>query len=262
MMVSVATATVTNTAFTETVIATITPPTLSIGSTMIAPIDNMTLVYVPAGEFVMGRDTSQFADERPAHNVSLEGFWIDQTEVTNAMYAQCVNAGQCNLPRETDNFSNTGYSNHPVAYVSWDDASYYCSWALRRLPTEAEWEKAARGTDAILYPWGNEAPSSALLNYNQEIRETTEVRKYPEGISPYGAYDMAGNVWEWVSSLYLSYPYDSNDGRENLDSLDARVHRGGSFYDDNSFLYSARRDKGSPDFVSFNLGFRCALSAE
>lgn len=244
----------------ETPLSPASTATLAAGSTMVSPIDRMTLVYVPAGEFVMGTENGQLTDERPVHSVSLEAFWIDQTEVTNAMYAKCVNAGECDLPRDTDHFSNAVYANHPVAYVSWNDASAYCSWVLRRLPSEAEWEKAARGTEARIYPWGNEAPSSALLNYNQEIGETTEVRNYPEGISPYGAYDMAGNVWEWVSSLYLPYPYDNNDGRENLNSLEARVHRGGSFYDDDSFIYSARRDKGDPSFVSFNLGFRCASS--
>ena len=242
---------------TETLIPLTSVPTLGIGSTLVSAQDGMTLLYVPAGEFSMGLQGE--SDEQPIHTVYLDAFWIDQTEVTNAMYAKCVDAGKCNSPRDTDHFSNTGYANHPVAYVSWDDASAYCSWAVRRLPTEAEWEKAARGTDTRIYPWGNDAPNSALLNYNNEIRETTEVGNYPDGISPYGAYDMSGNVWEWVNDWYSERYYSIPQLSDPIGPVSgqARVHRGGSYYD--SFVYSARRDKGDPGFVSFNLGFRCAV---
>ncbi|MDQ3007542.1 MAG: SUMF1/EgtB/PvdO family nonheme iron enzyme [Chloroflexota bacterium] len=243
---------------TETPIPPISVPTLGIGSTLVSAQDGMTLVYVPAGEFSMGfQDES---DEQPIHVVYLDAFWIDQTEVTNAIYAKCVDAGKCNSPRDTDYFSNTGYANHPVAYVSWDDASSYCSWAIRRLPTEAEWEKAARGTDARIYPWGDDTPNSALLNYNNEIRETTEVGNYPDGISPYGAYDMAGNVWEWVNDWYDVYP-GGNPSASSDFGQNYRVHRGGSWLDDQDFVRSTKRDKGFPDsrLRLDNLGFRCAV---
>jgi len=246
---------------TETLIPPTSIPTLGIGSTLVAAQDGMTLLYVPAGEFIMGSDNSQAPDEIPAHGVYLDAFWIDQTEVTNAMYSKCVNAGKCNppSPSDTDHFNNIDYANHPVAYVSWDDASAYCSWAVRRLPTEAEWEKAARGTDARVYPWGNDAPNSALLNYNREIDETTEVRSYPDGISPYSAYDMAGNVWEWVNDWYDVYPGGTPSASSDF-GQNYRVHRCGSWLDVHDLGRSSERDMGASDYrLLDNLGFRCAL---
>ena len=146
---------------TNTVIPT---STFGIGSTRISEKDGATLVYVPAGEFAMGstdQDSLASNDEKPQHPVTLDAFWIDQTEVTNAMYTKCVNAGNCKPPINTDHFINAGYANHPVVSVDWSQASAYCAWSERRLPTEAEWEKAARGTDGRIYPWGNEAPDNA-----------------------------------------------------------------------------------------------------
>ena len=122
------------------------------------------MLYVPAGEFMMGltaADTEAFADEKPPHPVYLDAFWIDRTEVTKAQYQRCVEAGVCAAP----SCSGTGKGDHPVVCVRWQDASKYCAWAGRRLPTEAEWEKAARGTDGGKYPWGNDAPDCSRVNY-------------------------------------------------------------------------------------------------
>ncbi len=250
------------------VIPTSTELPLNIGSTLTSPKDTMTLLYVPAGEFTMGNDNTE-ADESPSHRVHLDAFWIDQTEVTNKMYSLCVFANVCRepatkvLPNKTVYFGNIAFNNYPVIYVDWDMASAYCSWVDRRLPTEAEWEKAARGEDGRLYPWGNDAPSRSLLNYDNKDGEPSSVMTYELGRSPYGAYDMSGNVWEWVndrySQTYYSVPEPSNP--QGPVSGQFRVHRGGSFYEGESFIYSSKRDKGAPDFVSFNLGFRCAMDA-
>ena len=242
-------------------------PTLGIGSSMIGK-DQMILLYVPAGKFTMGSDTDS-DDEKPAHLVDLAAFWIDQTEVTNGMYRQCVDEGECQEPGTKDSAKNYGYyqglaySNFPVMYVDWNMAQAYCGWAGRRLPTEAEWEKAARGEDRRIYPWGNEAPNANLLNfaYPGSTGDTSPVKSYEAGKSLYGAYDMAGNVWEWVSSLYKPYPYDPADGREDPSSTEERVQRGGSWLEDTTWLRSSKRDKGRISYVGNNLGFRCAMSA-
>jgi formylglycine-generating enzyme required for sulfatase activity len=240
-------------------------PTPSIGSTMLSEKDGMTLVFVPAGGFVMGSDNGS-SDEQPIHTVSLDSYWIDKTEVTNKMYALCVQAGVCQPPSSTssytrkDYYGNFEFDDYPVIYVDWNKAKTYCEWAGRRLPTEAEWEKAARGTDARTYPWGNDAPSNNLLNYNSNTGDTTEVGKYPAGASIYGALDMAGNVWEWVSSLYQSYPYSASDGREDLNASGSRVFRGGSWSYYGSYVRSALRYRYDPSFILSGVGFRCALS--
>jgi formylglycine-generating enzyme required for sulfatase activity len=234
-----------------------TPPTNPVaGDPWMQIIDGMTLVFVPAGKFTMG--SGENLDQQPIHQVDMDAFWIDQTEVTNNMYAKCVDAGKCDLPNFPLHYYDSSYANHPVVFVSWNDAFAYCFWAHRRLPTEAEWEKAARGTESFFYPWGNESPNSTLLNYNRNVGSTTEVGKYPDGVSVYGALDMAGNVWEWVSSLHKPYPYDASDGRENMDSLEDRVHRGGSW--NLSGVSSTYRSSGSPTFSVNVIGFRCAQS--
>jgi serine/threonine-protein kinase len=231
----------------------------------------MILVYVPAGEFTMGNDNDS-DDEKPVHTVTLDAFWIDQTEVTNAMYAKCVDAGACSPPTSTSSYTRDSYygnfefGSYPVIYVSWNDAKAYCTWADRRLPTEAEWEKAASWNDATqekyTYPWGNDAPTNDLLNYKSEVGDTTKVGNYPEGASPYGALDMAGTVWEWVSSLYQPYPYDAEDGRENLDSSDgaARRLRGGSWIYADDDVRSANRGSNDPASTLNDIGFRCSRS--
>ncbi len=242
-------------------------PTPGIGSTKNGE-DGMTLVFVPAGEFTMGSDTGE-SDEQPTHSVNLDAFWIDQTEVTNAMYAQCVEDGDCSPPASVKSYTHDSYygnlefDDYPVIYVDWNRANAYCSWAGRRLPTEAEWEKAARGEDGRTYPWGEEI-SCAYANYYDGskfcVGDTAPVGSYPDGASIYGALDMAGNVWEWVSSLYQGYPYSATDGREDLSASGSRVLRGGSWYGLDNSVRSAFRYRYDPSYVSNNLGFRCSLS--
>ena len=213
-------------------------------------------------------DGMAYADEKPLHTVNLDSFWIDRTEVTNGRYALCVKAKACKPPAKyTSNvhdlyYNNAEFADYPVIYVSWNSAQAYCQWAGRRLPTEAEWEKAARGTDGRLYPWGNTPPDGTLLDFNNLIQDITRVGSYPDGASPYGALDMAGNVWEWVSDWYgLNY---YSQGPESNPSGPAsgtqHVLRGGSWHYDAAGVRSAYRFQKEPTFYSYEIGFRCASS--
>jgi formylglycine-generating enzyme required for sulfatase activity len=243
-------------------------PTLGVGSEMTSQKDGMTILYIPAGEFIMGRE--DIMDESPTHKVYLDSFWLDQIEVTNNMYSSCVEAGVCMEPKNKvsakniNYYGNIAFNNYPVIYVDWNMAAIYCSWTDRRLPSEAEWEKAARGDEGHMYPWGNNSPNGTLLNYNNIVADTSSVMSYEAGKSPYGVYDMAGNVWEWVNDWYSASYYLVPESLNPLGppTGQERVHRGGSFYEGDSFIYSSKRDKGDPSFVSFNLGFRCAVNAE
>jgi formylglycine-generating enzyme required for sulfatase activity len=249
---------------TETLASTLVPltPTLGIGSTMISDKDGMVMLYVSAGPFTMGSDNGG-ANEKPAHTVYLDAYWIDQTDVTNAMYAKCVSAGACSQPASLRSstrlsyYGNSQFDNYPVIYVNWNMADTYCKWAGRQLPTEAQWEKAARGTDGRIYPWGNNAPDSTLLNYNSS--DTTAVGSYPKGASPYGVLDMAGNVWQWVADWYAAYP--GNTVSDPSYGTTYRVLRGGSWNDDDNLVRSAFRSRSDPaDTLSYDFGFRCSRS--
>jgi formylglycine-generating enzyme required for sulfatase activity len=198
----------------------------------------------------------------------LKAFWIDQTEVTNAMYAKCVaDGGACQEPTNTSSYTHSSYygnsefDNYPVLYVDWNMANTYCSWAERRLPTEAEWEKAARGTDARTYPWG-EGIDCDKANYNGScVGDTSPVKSYPNGVSPYEAYDMAGNVWEWVSDWYGETYYQSSPLSNPLGPAGTyRVLRGGSWNVSDSNVRSAFRYRYDPTITDDSLGFRCSLS--
>jgi formylglycine-generating enzyme required for sulfatase activity len=186
-----------------------TTASLGIGSTKVSPKDRKVLVFVPEGEFLMGSPEGEGKpDEHPQHTVLLDAYWIDKFEVTNDEYNQCLLAGKCTEPKPTGGNKNPhpldlpSIASNPVVGVDWNQSKTYCEWAGRRLPTEAEWEKAARGTNSRIYPWGNISPTNIFLNYGNKISKTTKVGSYPEGVSPYGALDMAGNVWEWTSDLY------------------------------------------------------------
>jgi serine/threonine-protein kinase len=239
-------------------------PALGIGSTLVREKDGMEMVYVPGGTFDMG-STDGDDNEQPVQTVTLDSFWIDRTEVTNAQYARCVADGICSPPSRSDSWTRDSYygdsqfDDYPVIYVSWYDADTYCQWAGGRLPTEAEWEYATRGPDSDLYPWGNDPPDDTLANYDKNVGDTTKVGSYPGGASWLGALDMAGNVWEWVQSEYQPYPYRVDDGRENLDSTNVRVLRGGSWYYYVQIVRATTRYYFQPGGRYSYFGFRCVV---
>ena len=223
------------------------------------------MVFVPAGEFTMGSPDGQGNnDEHPQHTVYLNAFSIDKTEVTAAQYQRCVEAGACSAPATGGDctYGAAGKSEHPVNCVDWDQAVAFCRWAGKRLPAEAEWEKAARGTDGRVYPWGDQAPNSTLANFNFNVGSTTSVGQYPAGASPYGALDMAGNVWEWVADWYDEsyYSQSPSENPQGPASGDLRVLRGGSWNFVTSYARVAYRGGFAPDFRLDNFGFRCAFS--
>jgi formylglycine-generating enzyme required for sulfatase activity len=219
--------------------------------------DNAEMVFVPAGTFTMG-DThgDGYPDEKPTHPVSLPAFWLDRTEVTNAQFARFIQAG--NTAQGDWRQYASGKDQHPVVNVTWPDAVAYCRWAAKRLPTEAEWEYAARGTDNRKFPWGNAFED----NRGRFSGRTAPVGSYPSGASPFGVLDLAGNVWEWVASLSRPYPYSATDGREDLSAAGGRVIRGGSWSYVPRDLRSAARDRGDPADRSVDLGFRCAQAVQ
>jgi len=223
---------------------------------------NPNMVFIPAGEFTMGSNTGA-DDEMPVHLVYLDEYWIDKYETTNAQYAECVSAGKCTPREDTKSYTrdsyygNIKYANYPVIKIDWIQAKSYCEFAGKRLPTEAEWEKAARGTDGRIYPWGNEEPNDKLLNYNGKVGDTTQVGFYLNGASIYGVMDMAGNVWEWVSSDYKKYPYKADDGREDAILGDNKVLRGGGWHDNGYFARATNRGRGESINWYTSRGIRC-----
>jgi formylglycine-generating enzyme required for sulfatase activity len=245
-------------------------PEFEPGATQLSSRDGMLMVYIPGGEFLMGAaesDTQADSDETPQHTVHLDGFWIDQTEVTNRQYVQCAAAGVCKSPYSLTSFTRTiyfnteAYAGYPVIFVSWYDAMAYCEWAGRRLPVEAEWEKAARGQDGRTYPWG-EQTDCELANYGGCKGDTVAVGGYLDGASPFGVLDMAGNVWEWVFDWYYGGYYQDSplDYPTGPESGAYRVIRGGSWNDDISYLRTSSRYWYFPENARVSVGFRCATS--
>jgi formylglycine-generating enzyme required for sulfatase activity len=258
---------------TETLIpptSTLTPtPTLGIGSTMISDKDDMTLLYVPEGEYTMGLDDDKYETDNPAHKIILSAFWIDQTEVTNGMYQKCVDAKVCESPYSVTSgafksyYGNSAFADFPVIHIPWKQAWNYCEWVERRLPTEAEWEKAARGaTDERIYPWGDDEPSRDVANFGGLVGNTTSVYTQADGASPYGALNMAGNVWEWVADFYDPDYYHKSLSKDPQGPIltDKRVMRGGSWKDYPSVIRVVHRYADYPQSASNILGFRCADS--
>jgi serine/threonine protein kinase len=232
-------------------IPTVTKTLPPVATTMVGN-DGVSLVYVPEGEFRMG---SNDGNERPVHTVYLDAFWIDQYEVTNAAYAKCVDSGKCRKPVDTSAsqrpsyYGNSKFDNYPVVNVNWYMARDYCQWAGRRLPTEAEWEKAARGDkDAHTYPWGDGINCDYANFYGCAGGVTTEVGTYEKGKSPYGVYDMIGNAFEWVADWYSETYYENSPYRNPLgpDSGKWRVLRGGSWDRPPNLVYSTSREWSDP----------------
>ena len=272
----------------ETISPTVTAtlevtPTAESSTQKVSTIDGMPQVHIPAGTFRMGgMDVRRALNEIPEHDVTLDAFWMDQLEVTNAMYGLCVTARGCALPQELKSqrrpeyFTNPEFKDYPVIYVTWGQAKAYCEWAGRRLPTEAEWERAGRGDDFRTFPWGEEKANGLLANFNMLVGDTSRVGTYPAGASPFGVLDMAGNVAEWVNDLY-SFDYSAILGNTfnptglATSSSFNRVVRGGSLGDAEINIRVSKRSsvRGSnldapPDSTAYlgdsspRIGFRCA----
>jgi formylglycine-generating enzyme required for sulfatase activity len=276
------------------------PECATIGQTWVRPADKMVMMCVPEGSFPMGMAKCDFAGcekEVNGGNVNLPAYWIDRSEVTNAMFQEFVQqtgyvtgaeksgasevygllqavAGANWQTPQGPGSSIAGKANHPVVQMNWYSANAYCKWAGGSLPSEAEWEKAARGSDGRLWPWGNTLPSDQLMNaadknvpapqsrmdQNDGFRYTSPVGYFPAGTSPYGLVDMAGNAWEWTRSILRTYPYVPDDGREIQTAPgpgDRPVLRGGCWFDDYGSLRSTMRYGGTPELSTDGLSFRC-----
>jgi formylglycine-generating enzyme required for sulfatase activity len=219
--------------------------------------DSSTMVLIPAREFTMGSNDAE--DEKPIHTVYLDTFYIDKYEVTVGQYRKFAQATGRNMPDQPG--WNEGDDNYPVVNITWYDASAYASWGGKRLPTDAEWEKAARGTDKRIYPWGN-TPDPSKCNSGGEYSHdrydnTAPVGSFPQGASPYGVMDMAGNVWEWCSDWYNYYQKSPSRNPTGPSSGSYRVIRGGSFALDYGYCRTTSRDLYFPEHESPINGFRC-----
>jgi formylglycine-generating enzyme required for sulfatase activity len=221
------------------------------------------MAYIPAGSFLMGdADTLSFRAQ-PPHMVTLSAYCMDLTEVTVAAYRGCTAPG-CTTPSTGTyyNWDVAGRDNHPINGVAWNQSRAYCQWRGGDLPTEAQWEYAARGTDGRIYPWGNAAPASQLCWYSTSPSGTCPVRTYPSGNSPFGLFDMAGNVWEWTRDFYASYTMPAAIDPTGPTSGTNRVYRGGSWNRFDARAYRAAYREGKPPLFRYNdTGFRCSRGA-
>ncbi len=239
--------------------------------------DGAPMALIPAGAFTMGSNDG-LPNERPEHQVTLDAFYIDQYEVTIALYAKFLEASKRKAPPMWDEEAITAAGDRPVVGVNWFDAEAYCKWAGERLPTEAEWEKAARGTDGRRYPWGHMQPFVDIANYNRglwvsEVVTLSPVSSGVEGMSvrhglkeggrsPYGLFHMAGNAAEWVADWYDRQYYGASPAKNPAgpESGEKRVIRGGSWADLPTSLRVSARVSAEPDFRDRTIGFRCASS--
>ncbi len=239
------------------------------------PKDQKEMIFIPGGTFIMGSNSGDDS-HRPEHRVEVADFYIDRWPVTNAEFKVFADDTGYTVPNYDVSWCDTeaynwdpeskmypeGKADHPVVLVSWEDAMAYAAWAGKRLPTEAEWERVARGLNGWRYPWGKEFMFGFCNCKETDVGETTPVGYFsPNGDTPEGVMDMVGNVWEWVNSLFHSYPYDPGDGRESRQAAGFRVLRGASWRNDANVAHSISRLDG--DFRFFdNVGFRCAVSPE
>lgn len=253
-------------------------PTPTITRTPLSPPPDM--VVVPAGAFQMGCDPDHIAgfgcqpDQVPLHRVYLDTYWIDKTEVSNAQYARCVEARGCTPPRDNSSetrpsyYGDPQYADYPVIWVNWEQAAAYCRWANRRLPSEAEWEKAARGAaDTRVYPWGDQPANLSFANFRASAgaaaaQDVMRVADLSGGASPYGLLNMAGNVWEWVNDSYAAgyYRESPESNPTGPASGDLKVIRGGAWYDLADKLTVAYRNTSPSQDAYHGFGFRCAAS--
>lgn len=251
--------------------------------------DQAEIVFIPAGEFLMGSDSENdpyfWGAESPSHTVYLDGYWIYRYEVTNKMYRDCVAAGKCPMPQQTysrtrdEYYNNPDYDDFPVIYVTYADAASYCKWAGGRLPTEAEWERAARGDkDSRTFPWGNTPASDTQANFcdrgcpaqdsegnkDDGYRDTSPVGNYLAGMSPYGLFDVAGNVWEWVLDYYSPtyYRLSAEKNPRGPQYTTTRVIKGGGWNNQSLGVRVVQRIGQIPEMGFDTLGFRCAVDAE
>jgi len=235
-------------------------PSPELGDTLLW-VDGSLLVYIPPGEFTMGHG----GEDDPEHTTYLDGFWIYRTEVTNSMYLRCMMMGECSPPPVDPSLPDLGDSsiaNLPVVGLHWEQAELYCQFVAGHLPTEAQWEKTARGPDGNIYPWGNSEPNCELLNFNDCLGKTSSVIGYPQGASPYDVLDMAGNVFEWVADWYLmnyyaESPFENPQGPE---FGEVRSVRGSTFNSLPDQVASAQRYFLPPEEYRLDLGFRCVVA--
>ena len=238
------------------------------------------MVLVPEGYFVMGSNNGP-DDEKPEHRVFVKSFLIDVLPVTNADFAKFLNTRglknhfgesfyddddrDARIHQQSSRWQpDPGYATHPVNEVTWVGARDYCTSLSKRLPTEAEWEKAARGTDGRQYPWGNSKPNNKRALYGAAYNSSAPVDAFSEGASPYGVLDLSGNQWEWVASAYRPYPYSADDGRENQTPGPVRSTRGGGHDSSEDELTTTQRGRNlsrNPKAGHHNIGFRCASAS-
>lgn len=245
----------------------------------------VTMILIPGGEFEMGFNPSALYDYeranflfearpqyRPAHQVTVSQFYLDQYEVSNEQYRSCVFANACKVPEMNgirgikDYYNKSEYKNYPVVGVTWEMAKSFCEWRGSRLPTEAEWERAAKGENNSAYPWNGNSQNCRIANYLNCANHPVAVDSFPEGVNSYGIYNLAGNVAEWTSSLFLPYPYNASDGREDMTIQGERSVRGGSWdsHGGNADIYTFARYGYYAMKNNYNdyTGFRCAKSLE
>jgi formylglycine-generating enzyme required for sulfatase activity len=240
-------------------------PQPAAAGTRITGKDGAPMVLVPAGEFLMGSKEGD-DDETPVHRVFLDAYYIDKHEVTATRYARFLEGSNRPHPLKWNEVSFETQGDRPVIGVDWYDAEAYCRWTGERLPTEAEWEKAARGTDGRTYPWGNEAPTDRHANFNKccnwnGYNTLTAVTRFEAGASPYGALNMLGNVWEWVADWYDEHYYEYSPDRNPTGPAHGfrKLLRGGSWTDGFLYVRSADRNSDVPTLRNVNVGFRCVM---